>query len=44
VQNALPVMVDDEKAIKHGESDRWGREEINCGNRFAVAVPVVPQT
>jgi len=23
VQNALPVMVDDEKAIKHAESDRW---------------------
>jgi len=36
VQNALPVMVDDEKAIKHAESDRWGREEIHCGNSFPV--------
>ena len=36
VQNAPPVMVDDEKAIKHPESDRWGREEIHCGNRFPV--------
>jgi len=36
VQNAPPIMVDDEKAIKHAESDRWGREEIHCGNRFPV--------
>jgi hypothetical protein len=35
VQNAPPIMVD-EKAIKHAESDRWGREEIHCGNRFPV--------
>jgi len=38
VQNAPPVMVDDEKAIEHAESDRWGREEIHCGNRFSMVV------
>jgi len=36
VQNAPLVMVDDEKAIKHAESDRWGREEIHCGDCFPV--------
>jgi hypothetical protein len=36
VQNAPPVMVDDEEAIKHAESDRRGREEIHCGNCFPV--------
>jgi len=29
VQNAPPIMVDDEKAIKHAESDRWaGKKSI----------------
>jgi len=36
VQNAPTVVVDDEKAIEHPESDRWGREEIHCGNRFPI--------
>jgi hypothetical protein len=38
VQNAPPIMVDDEKTIEHAESDRWGRKEIHCGNRFPVVV------
>jgi hypothetical protein len=36
MQDAPPIMTDDEEAIEHPERDRRSREEIHCSNRFAV--------
>src|SRR5258705_1143572 len=36
VQDASPVMTDDEEAVEHAERDRWHREEIHSRNRFPV--------
>jgi hypothetical protein len=36
VQDAPPIMTDDEEAIEHAERTRWHREEIHGGNRFPM--------
>ena len=36
VQNAPPIMADDEKAIDHAEGDRWNREEVHRSDGFPV--------
>jgi hypothetical protein len=36
MQHAPPVVADDEKAIKHMESDRWDPEEVHRGNGFPM--------
>ena len=36
VQDASPIMTDDEEAIEHAERNRWHREEIHGGNRFPM--------
>jgi hypothetical protein len=36
VQDAPPIMTDDEEAIEHAERNRWHREEIHGGNRFPM--------
>jgi hypothetical protein len=36
VQDAPPIMTDDEEAVKHAERNRWHCEEIHRGNRFPM--------
>ena len=36
VQNAAPVMRDDEEAVEYAEGERRQGKEIHCGNCFAV--------
>ena len=36
VQDAPPIMTDDEEAVEHAERDRWHREEIHGGNGFPM--------
>jgi hypothetical protein len=36
VQDAPPIMADDEEAVEHAERDRWHREEIHGRNRFPM--------
>jgi hypothetical protein len=36
VQDAPPIMTDDEEAVEHAERNRWHREEIHGGNRFPM--------
>ena len=36
VQDAPPIMADDEEAVAHAERDRWHSEEIHGRNRFPM--------
>src|ERR1700730_15079493 len=36
VQDASPIMADDEEAVEHAERDRWHSEEIRGRNRFPM--------
>ena len=36
VQDAPPIMTDDEEAVEHAERNRGHREEIHGGNRFPM--------
>jgi hypothetical protein len=36
VQDAPPIVTDDEEAVEHAERDRWHREEIHGRNRFPM--------
>src|SRR5258706_2155877 len=36
VQDAPPIVTDDEKTIEHAEGDRRNSEEVHRGNRFSV--------
>jgi hypothetical protein len=36
VQDAPPIMTDDEEAVEHAERNRWHSEEIHGGNRFPM--------
>ena len=36
VQDASPIMADDEEAVEHAERDRWHSEEIHGRNRFPM--------
>jgi hypothetical protein len=36
VQDAPPIMTDDEEAVEHAERNRWHCEEIHRGNRFPM--------
>jgi hypothetical protein len=36
VQDAPPIMADDEKAVEHAERNRWHGEEVHRGNRFPM--------
>jgi hypothetical protein len=36
VQNAAAMMFDDEEAIEYAKSQRGHREEVECGDHFAV--------
>jgi hypothetical protein len=36
VQNAPPVVADDEKAVEHVEGKSWDRKEVHRSNRLAV--------
>jgi len=38
LQDAPPIMTDDEEAVEHAERNRWHREEIHGGNRFPMVV------
>jgi hypothetical protein len=38
VQDAPPIMTDDEEAVEHTERNRWHCEEIHRGNRFPMVV------
>ena len=38
VQDAPPVMRNDEEAVQNAEGERGHREEVHCGNRFAMVV------
>ena len=36
VQDAPPIMTNDEEAVEHTERDRWHREEVHRRNRFPM--------
>ncbi|HXP70768.1 MAG TPA: hypothetical protein VOA88_15910 [Candidatus Dormibacteraeota bacterium] len=36
VQDAPPIMTDDEEAVEHAEHNRWHRQEIHGNNRFPM--------
>jgi hypothetical protein len=36
MQNSPPIMLDDKEAIEHAERYGWNREEVECGDHFAV--------
>jgi hypothetical protein len=36
MQNSPPIMLDDKEAVKYAERYGWNREEVKCGDRFAV--------
>jgi hypothetical protein len=38
VQDAPPIMTDDEEEVEHTERNRWHCEEIHRGNRFPMVV------
>jgi hypothetical protein len=38
VQDAAPIMADDEEALEHTESKSWHRTEVHGGYGFAVIV------
>jgi hypothetical protein len=38
MQDLPSVMTDNEEAVEHAECNRWNREEIHRGNRFAMIV------
>jgi hypothetical protein len=36
MQNSPPIMLDDKEAIEYAERYGWNREEVECGDHFAV--------
>ncbi len=36
MQNLPPIMLDYKETIKHAERYGWNREEVECGDHFAV--------
>ena len=38
VQDAPPIMTDDEEAVEHAERNRWHREEVHCRDRLSMVL------
>jgi hypothetical protein len=38
VQDAPPIMTDDEEAVEHAERNRWHSEEVHCRDRLSMVL------
>jgi hypothetical protein len=38
VQDAPPIMTDDEEAVEHTECNRWHSKEVHCRDRLSMVL------